>query len=143
MRPFKLSDEGKKWFIDYLSKHKFTDIIDTDTLSQFTHWDITANYKGISVCFELKNRDCYSWEYGDTEINKHKYQHLLSSPYEKVILVTFFKDKWCMINLKTTPPTREYSKVAIIAHNWNKGKGLKEFVNWDLKNIQLMEYNSE
>lgn len=48
MRPFNEMDEGKCWFISWLKGKGFEDIIDTDTLSQFTHWDVEATYKGGS-----------------------------------------------------------------------------------------------
>lgn len=128
--------------MEFLTSHHFNNVNDTDKDDQFTHWDVTATYDGYTVAFELKNRDCYSWEYEDTEINKYKYDDLLASPYDKVILVTFYIDFWCMVNLRTTPPTKIYSKMASLSHRWNRGKNIREFVNWNLKdkNIQLMEY---
>ena len=91
MRPFDQMDEGKIWFISFLEDRGFTDIIDTDTLSQFTHWDIEGTYRGERYIFELKNRTHPSSKYGDTAINRDKYEYLIHSPY-KAILVTFFTD---------------------------------------------------
>ena len=56
MRPFDQMDEGKIWFISFLENRGFEDIIDTDTLSQFTHWDIEGTYKGEKYIFELKKQ---------------------------------------------------------------------------------------
>lgn len=142
MRPFNLDNEGKSYFINFLRKDtRFSNIVDTDETSQFTHWDVTSVFCGKTVAYELKCRDCYSYTFGDTEINKYKYDYLKEAPYDIVVLVTFFKDKWCMINIRKTPPSRVYQKLAQLSHRWARGKTYREFVSWDLDDtIKLQDY---
>ena len=81
MRNFSELDEGKKWFICWLKHNNFKDITDTDSISQFCHWDVEAKYENEKYIFELKNRTFESTKYNDTAINYDKYEHLLNSPY--------------------------------------------------------------
>lgn len=140
MRPFNLECEGKEYLINFLYGKGFTDIIDTDVISQYTHWDVEASYKGRKIIFEIKCRDFLSTDWGDTEINYDKYSHLINSPYD-AFLVTFWKDKWCIINVKKTKPTKIYEKMAQKTHRWKREKVNKKFVNWDIRNMKLMEYD--
>lgn len=141
MRPFSELDEGKIYFISWLESKGFTDIIDTDTLSQFTHWDIEATYKGERFIFELKNRNHPSTKYEDTAINKDKYDHLLSSPY-KAILVTFFTDCWCMIDIKSKRPDSFFHRMCPLQTRFQDHHLIKkEMVSWSIHNMKTLSYD--
>lgn len=139
IRPFQLEDEGKTWFISYLKKKGWTNIKDTDDDSIYAHCDLEAEYKGRKVIFEMKNRDFFSYNWGDTEFNLDKYEFLMNSPYDAAF-VTFWMDKWCIIDVKRLPPTRIYEKMAQKSHRWNREKIMKKFVNWSIEDIKLLDY---
>ena len=141
MRQFDEMDEGKCWFISWLKEKGFEDIIDTDTLSQFTHWDVEATYKGEKFCFELKNRTHPSTKYGDTAINGDKYEHLINSPY-KAILVTFFTDYWCMIDVKRVEPDSRFHRMCPHQTRFQDHHLMKkEMVSWSIQKIKLLKYD--
>ena len=141
MRPFNELDEGKIYFISWLRDRGFEDIIDTDTLSQFTHWDIEGTYKGDKFIFELKNRTHLSTKYGDTTINKDKYEYLIHSPY-KVILVTFFTDCWCMIDVKSKKPDSFFHRMCPHQTRFQDHHLMKkEMVSWSIQYRNLLKYD--
>ena len=141
MRPFNEMDEGKCWFISWLKSKGFTDIIDTDTLSQFTHWDLEATYKGEKFCFELKNRTHPSTKYGDTAINRDKYEHLINYPH-KAILVTFFTDYWCMIDVKRVEPDSCFHRMCPHQTRFQDHHLMKkEMISWSIHKIKLLKYD--
>ena len=141
MRPFNELDEGKIYFISWLRDRGFEDIIDTDTLSQFTHWDIEGTYKGERYIFELKNRTHPSSKYGDTAINKDKYEYLIHSPY-KAILITFFTDCWCMIDVKSKKPDSFFHKMCPYQTRFQDHHLMKkEMVSWSIQNMKMLEYD--
>ena len=140
MRPLNELDEGKIYFISWLRDRGFTDIIDTDTLSQFTHWDIEGTYKGDKFIFELKNRTHLSTKYGDTTINKDKYEYLIHSPY-KAILVTFFTDCWCMIDVKSRYPDSFFHRMCPYQTRFQDHHLMKkEMVSWKIQNMKMLDY---
>ena len=141
MRCFEDLDEGKIYFISWLRDKGFTDIIDTDTLSQFTHWDIEGTYKGEKFIFELKNRTHKSTKYGDTAINKDKYDYLIHSPY-KAILVTFFTDCWCMVDVKSKKPDSFFHRMCPHQTRFQDHHLMKkEMVSWSIHNMKMLDYD--
>lgn len=143
MRPFNELDEGKSWFISFLKDRGFTDIIDTDTLSQFTHWDIEATYKEERYIFELKNRNHPSTKYGDTAINRDKYDYLIHSPH-KSILVTFFTDCWCLIDIKSRRPDSTFNRMCPHQTRFQDHHLMqKEMVSWSIQNMKLLSYDKK
>ena len=141
MRPFNELDEGKIYFISWLRDRGFTDIIDTDTLSQFTHWDVEGTYKGEKFIFELKNRTHLSTKYGDTAINKDKYEYLIHSPY-KAILVTFFTDCWCMVDVKSKKPDSFFHRMCPYQTRFQDHRLMKkEMVSWSIHNMKMLDYD--
>lgn len=139
MRPFNLENEGKVWLIDFLRHKGWENIKDSDDISQFSHYDLMAEYNGRKVIFELKTRDFFSYDWGDTEFNYDKYSYLYNSPYDAAF-VTFWMDKWCIIDVKRQKPTRIYEKMAQKSHRWNREKIMKKFVNWSIDGIKLLDY---
>ena len=141
MRCFEDLDEGKIYFISWLRDKGFTDIIDTDTLSQFTHWDVEGTYKGERFIFELKNRTHLSTKYGDTAINKDKYEYLIHSPY-KAILVTFFTDCWCMVDVKSKKPDSFFHRMCPHQTRFQDHHLMKkEMVSWSIHNMKMLDYD--
>ena len=141
MRCFEDLDEGTIYFISWLRDKGFTDIIDTDTLSQFTHWDIEGTYKGEKFIFELKNRTHKSTKYGDTAINKDKYDYLIHSPY-KAILVTFFTDCWCMVDVKSKKPDSFFHRMCPHQTRFQDHHLMKkEMVSWSIYNMKMLDYD--
>ena len=141
MRPFNDLSDGKEWFISWLKKHNFTDIVDTDTISIYYHWDLEATLNGVRYAFELKNRTHLSTKYGDTTINKDKYEYLIHSPY-KVILVTFFTDCWCMIDVKSKKPDSFFHRMCPHQTRFQDHHLMKkEMVSWSIQNMKLLKYD--
>ena len=141
MRCFEDLDEGKIYFISWLRDKGFTDIIDTDTLSQFTHWDIEGTYKGEKFIFELKNRTHPSTKYGDTTINRDKYEFLIHSPH-KAILVTFFTDCWCMVDVKSKKPDSFFHRMCPHQTRFQDHHLMKkEMVSWSIHNMKMLDYD--
>ena len=144
MRPFQ-SDvegvEGKEWFISWLKKHHFKDVIDTDTISKYYHWDVEATLNGRRYAFELKNRNHKSSWRWDTVINKYKYDYLVDCPYTSV-LVTFFEDCFVLIDVKMRPPDG-YIIRECARQTWFQDKTLydNKMARWDIQNMRLLSYN--
>ena len=141
MRPFSDLSDGREWFISWLRKHNFTDIVDTDTISIYCHWDVEAKYGNCKYIFELKNRTFESTKYNDTAINYDKYEHLLNSPY-RAVLVTFWTDKWMMVDVKVNEPDNTFIKRC--AHQTRFADHTminKKMVSWNIRNKKLLQYD--
>lgn len=141
MRPFSDLSEGKDWFISWLKKHHFVDIVDTDMISQYYHWDIEAKLNGHKYVFELKNRTFPSYQFNDTTINKYKYEYLKDSGYIS-ILVTFWDDVWCMIDVNHRQPdefiTRECHRQTRFS---DKRLYDNQMARWNIRNMKLLDYD--
>lgn len=92
-----VDSRSKRIFIDFLEHIGFTDIKDTDdTESQYYRFDITAKWNGVSVAFELKDRNISSTKYGDVFCCKSKYDYAQQcfkcGKYSKVWVVNFYTD---------------------------------------------------
>lgn len=141
MRPFNDLSEGKGFLISLLKSHQFTDIIDTDIISQYTHWDLEATHKGERYVFELKNRTFPSTKYNDTAINYDKYKYLLDCPYHSV-LVTFWTDCWCMIDIKSCKPDSDINRVCPHQTRFRDHTLInKHMVAWNIQNKILLQYD--
>ena len=141
MRNFSELDEGKKWFICWLNNNNFTDIIDTDSISQFCHWDVEAKYGNDKYIFELKNRTFESTKYNDTAINYDKYEHLLNSPY-RAVLVTFWTDCWLMLDIKVNEPDNTFIKKCSHQTRFADHTMInKKMVSWNIRNKKLLQYD--
>ena len=141
MRPFSDLSDGREWFISWLRKHNFTDIVDTDTISIYCHWDVEAKYGNCKYIFELKNRTFESTKYNDTAINYDKYEHLLNSPY-RAVLVTFWTDKWMMVDVKVNQPDNTFIKRC--SHQTRFADHTlvnKKLVSWNIRNKKLLQYD--
>lgn len=141
MRPFSDLSDGREWFISWLRKHNFTDIVDTDTISIYCHWDVEAKYGNCKYIFELKNRTFESTKYNDTAINYDKYEHLLNSPY-RAVLVTFWTDKWMMVDVKVNQPDNTFIKRC--SHQTRFADHTlvnKKMVSWNIRNKKLLQYD--
>lgn len=143
MRPFNDSiqgDEGKKWFICWLKHNNFTDIIDTDTISKFCHYDIEAKYGENRYIFELKNRTFPSNKYGDVLLSGEKYDYL-NNIDARVILVTFYTDKFVLIDIKKRKPdeitTQKCKKQTVFS---DRRVIEKKVVKWFINNLILLDY---
>ena len=141
MRPFSSDTEGKEWFIRWLSDHRFSDIVDTDSISRFYHWDVEATLNGVRYCFELKNRTFPSYQFGDAVINKYKYDYLVDCP-NKGVLVMFWTDCFVMIDVKRCHPTEEITRECH-RQTWFSDKRLYEnrMVRWNIQNMTLLSYD--
>lgn len=141
MRNFSELDEGKKWFISWLNNNNFTDIIDTDSISQYCHWDVEATYGNEKYIFELKNRTFESTKFDDTAINYDKYEHLINSPY-RAVLVTFWTDCWLMLDIKVNKPDNTFIKRCPHQTRFADHTMInKKMVSWTIKNKKLLQYD--
>ena len=141
MRPFNELSEGKEWFISWLKKHNFTDIVDTDTISIYYHWDLEATLNGVKYAFELKNRTFPSYHFGDAAVNYDKYEYLLNCPY-KAVFVTFWTDCFIMIDVKSRYPDSFFYKMCPHQTRFQDHHLMKkEMVSWSIQNMKLLKYD--
>ena len=133
-------DEGKKWFICWLKHNNFKDIIDTDTISKFCHYDIEATLNSDKYVFELKNRTFPSNKYGDVLLSSEKYDYL-NNIDARAILVTFYTDKFVLIDIKKRKPdeitTQKCKKQTVFSDNRVIEK---KVVKWYIKDLKLLDY---
>lgn len=141
MRPFDEISEGKAFFINWLEQHHFTDIVDTDTISRYYHWDVEATLGGQRYAFELKNRTFPSSRYGDAAVNYDKYEYLLNCPY-KAVFVTFWTDCFIMIDVKSRYPDSFFYKMCPHQTRFQDHHLMKkEMVSWSIQNMKLLKYD--
>ena len=141
MRPFDEISEGKAFFINWLEQHHFTDIVDTDTISRYCHWDLEATLNGERYAFELKNRTFPSSRYGDAAVNYDKYEYLLNCPY-KAVFVTFWTDCFIMIDVKSRYPDSFFYKMCPHQTRFQDHHLMKkEMVSWSIQNMKLLNYD--
>lgn len=141
MRPFSELSEGKEWFIGWLQKKGFTSILDTDTISRYYHWDIEATYKNQRFVFELKNRTFPSYQFGDAAVNYDKYEYLRDCPH-KAIFVTFWTDKFIMIDVKSCPPDEDITRdCARTTRFQDHTRRQNKMVTWKIQNMILLDYD--
>lgn len=141
MRPFNDSiqgDEGDKWFISWLERNGFTDVKRTD---QYCRWDLEGEYNGELYCFELKNRTFPSFKFGDVFLSKNKYDYLKKLPY-KVVLATFYTDKFVLIDIKSRSPQEITEQICRRQTVFNDHRMIqKEVVKWYIKDLKLIDYD--
>ena len=141
MRPFDEISEGKAFFINWLEQHHFTDIVDTDTISRYCHWDVEATLNGERYAFELKNRTFPSYQFGDAAVNYDKYEYLLNCPY-KAVFVTFWTDCFIMIDVKSRYPDSFFYKMCPHQTRFQDHHLMKkEMVSWSIQNMKLLKYD--
>lgn len=140
MRPFNEISEGKAFFINWLERHHFTDIVDTDTISRYYHWDVEATLGGQRYVFELKNRTFPSSLYGDAAVNYDKYEYLLNCPY-KAVFVTFWTDCFIMIDVKNCPPDETIDRRCPHQTRFPDHHIInKRLVKWNIQDRILLDY---
>lgn len=141
MRPFNdssLGDEGDQWFISWLERNGFTDVKRTD---QYCRWDLEGYYNKEKYCFEMKNRTFPSYKYNDVLLSKDKYDYLKELPY-KVVLATFYTDKFVLIDIKHRNPQEITEQVCKRQTVFNDHRMVpKKVVKWYVKDLKLLEYD--
>lgn len=141
MRPFNDLSEGKDWFIRWLTDHHFTDIVDTDTISRYYHWDVEATLNGQRYAFELKNRTFPSYQFGDAAVNYDKYEHLRDCPH-RAIFVTFWTDCFILIDVKNCPPdsdiTRDCARTTRFSDHTRRQN---KMATWNIQNMKVLKYD--
>ena len=141
MRPFNELSEGKDWFINWLKNHHFTDIVDTDTISRYYHWDVEATLNGERYAFELKNRTFPSYQFEDAAVNYDKYEYLLDCPH-KAIFVTFWTDCFIMIDVKNCHPDEDIIRQCPHQTRFPDHQIIsKKMVRWKIQNMKLLKYD--
>lgn len=83
----KIDARSKKIFIDFLKSKGFTNIKDTDEISEYYRFDIYAEFMGKRCYFELKDRRFKHTAFGD----------ILCSRSKAVAASKFFKAGRCEI----------------------------------------------
>lgn len=138
VRPFSDQDEGKRWLMCVLESKGFQNVKETPNLC---HWDLEAEYAGKKYIFELKNRSFSAAKFGDVALNKEKYDILSHSP-ARAILVYFWTDKWCMIEVGKSSPTGEIERTSRKTTRFaNQEEWEHSLVTWDIQNLHLMDYD--
>lgn len=138
VRPFSDQDEGKRWLMCVLESKGFQNVKETHNLC---HWDLEATYAGEKYIFELKNRSFSAAKFGDVALSKEKYDILSNSP-ARAILVYFWTDKWCMIEVGKSSPTGEIERTSRKTTRFaNQEEWEHSLVTWDIQNLHLMDYD--
>lgn len=142
MRGFGELSEGKEWLMDLLKSKGFYDILDTDTISPYYHWDIEATSpKGERYVFELKNRTFSSDTFGDASLSKEKYERLKECPY-KAVYVCFWTDFWCMIDIKSHPPEGFIERTSSRTTRFeDRSTWRHPLATWDIQKIHILDYD--
>lgn len=141
MRPFSDLSEGREWFISWLAKHQFTDILDTNDVDRYCHWDVEATLNGERYAFELKNRTFPSSEFNDAAINKYKYDSLVDCPY-KSVLVMFWTDRFILIDIKGCHPDGDIIRECPHQTRFPDHRPVdNRMVTWNIRNMKLLDYD--
>lgn len=140
MREFSFLSEGREWFKKLLESKGFQDVQETP---RYCRWDVEGYYGGEKWCFELKNRSFDSGRFGDVAVNKDKYDYLLGLPH-RVVLVEFFTDRWCLIDVKNRRPDdviiRECPRTTRFEDRTLRDNSM---VIWKTKNMFMLDYDQE
>lgn len=94
----KIDARSKKIFIEFLKSKGFTNIKDTDdTEGQYYRLDVTAEFMGKTIAFELKDRTVKHNAFGDCFCEKSKYdaavEFMNKKIYSAVYCCNFFSDE--------------------------------------------------
>ena len=133
---FKTEKASIEYFCERLESSGFTAIRQTQSLNQFSYYDISATYRGKTYHFELKRRNSHSSKYGDSVIEYHKFQHFVDDISNGYItngfVVSFFNDIYT---------------IDIITHNhtikFKEGAATTEFENKEIKKKVFVCYSQE
>lgn len=133
--------EGKELFSKLLEWYNFTDI---KLSGQYDYWDISAIDKEGYLCyFELKKRKApHNNLYGDTIIEKTKFNHLMNLKNEntKVFVVNIFLDDILTI-IPIETPSSEQTVWAQKTSLWDRTKVQKVFISYPNKKDYLFKFN--
>ena len=89
----------------------------------------------------MKNRTFPSFKYNDVLLSKDKYDYLRELPY-KVVLVTFYTDKFVLIDIKHRSPQEITEKVCKRQTVFNDHRMVnKKVVKWNINDLKLLEYD--
>ena len=126
--------EGKIFFADYL-KSKGFDIVNFGT--NYSCYDIEATYNGETYVFELKKRNNASTDWGDSIIEKGKYE-ALDKLDGQVYLVNLFTD--CFPIFPLHADHEEQNRYARKTTNWDRTKIHKVFISYPNSDESRREY---
>lgn len=89
----------------------------------------------------MKNRTFPSFKYGDVFLSKDKYDFLKELPY-KVVLATFYTDKFVLIDIKHRSPQEITEQVCKRQTVFNDHRMVpKKVVKWYIKDLKLLDYD--
>lgn len=137
MKPnFTEDREGLRYFSHYLISRGFYNI---QTTTQFTPWDLEADWKGNHYYFELKvrPRQALDGRFNDTICELYK---LTATPdVEHSYIVNLFTDQMSIV-----PYTARYEiqhKMCQKTNNWDNSKVMKDLVSFpnEQKYLHLYE----
>ena len=131
---FENDSEGKIYFSNYL-KSKGFNIVNFGT--EYSCYDIEATYNGDTYYFELKKRNNSSTDFGDTIIEKGKYE-ALDKLKGKVYIVNFFTDCFHIFPLHSSH--EEQHRFARKTTNWDRTKIHKIFISYPNSDKSRREY---
>lgn len=139
-RPFTEDSEGKEYFVGVLRREGFTNIVDTDSVDPYSHYDLEAWKDNNLYLFELKNRSFPSTRFGDITLSEDRYDYLRNSTY-RTFLVYFFEDGWTIIDIKRWKPTGRITRT----NKRTTRKGIYSdyrhtLVVWPIRQFKLLEY---
>ena len=126
--------EGKIFFADYL-KSKGFDIVNFGT--DYSCYDIEATHNGETYFFELKKRNNSSTDWGDSIIEKGKYE-ALDKLDGKVYVVNLFTD--CFHIFPLHADHEEQNRYARKTTNWDRTKIHKVFISYPNSDESRREY---
>ena len=89
----------------------------------------------------MKNRTFPSFKYGDVFLSKDKYDYLKKLPY-KVVLATFYTDKFVLIDIKHRNPQEITEQKCRRQTVFDDHRMIpKKVVKWFVKDLKLLEYD--
>lgn len=136
MKPdFSKDREGLHYFSQYLIGQGFYNI---QTTTQFTPWDLEADWKGHHYYFELKVRPkvALDGKWNDTICEQYK---LVASPdINHSYIVNLFTDKMSIIPY--TAPYEVQHKFCQKTNDWDKTKVMKDLLSFKNEEKYLHEY---
>lgn len=93
---FSTEQDSINYFVKRLESKGWENINPTQASNSYCYYDIEATYKGKLVRFELKRRNYKSDRFGDSIMEKYKYDNFVEDMRKGVfargVLVSFFED---------------------------------------------------
>lgn len=93
---FATEQDSIDYLVNRLESKGWVNINPTQSTNPYAYYDIEAEYNGVKVRWECKRRNYKSDKFGDSIMEKYKYDHFIEDirkgEIDKAFLVSFFED---------------------------------------------------